>query len=144
MQVPQTWAEDGWELPPCDLIIDAIIGYGLRGDPQGNARELIHLANSSQAPILSLDAPSGLDTANGKLYDPRIHATATMTLALAKVGLLTEQSRGACGDLYLADISVPPDLYRRIGIDVGLLFSEKAVVRVKNDKDASIAEFSTE
>ena len=144
MRVPQTWAEDGWELPPCDLIIDAIIGYGLRGDPQGKAREPIHLANSSQAPILSLDAPSGLDTTNGKLYDPHIHATATMTLALAKVGLLSAQSRGASGDLYLADISVPPELYGRMGIDVGLPFSGKAVVRVRNSNGDSIAEFSIE
>ena len=56
------WAEDGWEMPPCDLLIDAVIGCGLRGEPRGAARSLIQLANSSAAPILSLDTPSGVDS----------------------------------------------------------------------------------
>ena len=34
MDVPLAWADEGWELPACDLVIDAIIGYGLRGDPR--------------------------------------------------------------------------------------------------------------
>ena len=35
MGAPLAWAEEGWELPPADLLIDAIVGYGLRGDPRG-------------------------------------------------------------------------------------------------------------
>ena len=42
MGAPLAWAEEGWELPPCDLLLDAVIGYGLRGDPRGRAREVIH------------------------------------------------------------------------------------------------------
>ena len=103
-------AEEGWELPPTDLVIDAILGYDVQGEPQGKARALIRLANSSIAPILSLDAPSGLDTTTGQLYTPHIRAAATLTLALPKIGLLTEPGRGATGQLYLADISVPPQL----------------------------------
>ena len=38
MNAPLAWAEQGWELPPADLIIDAMIGYGLQGEPQGLAR----------------------------------------------------------------------------------------------------------
>ncbi len=123
MGAPLSWAGDGWELPPCDLVIDAVIGYGLRGDPRGVARDLIRLANSSTAPVLSLDAPSGLDTAEGRLYDPYIRAAATMTLALPKRGLLVEPGRAACGDLYLADISVPPELYAHLGLEVEPLFA---------------------
>ena len=33
MGAPLAWAEEGWELPPADLLIDALIGYGLRGAP---------------------------------------------------------------------------------------------------------------
>ena len=92
MGAPLAWAEEGWELPPCDLLIDAVIGYGLRGDPRGKARELILLANSSQAPILSLDTPSGVDTAEGRVIAPHMRAAATLTLALPKIGLLQPEA----------------------------------------------------
>ncbi len=128
MGAPLAWAEEGWELPPCDLIIDAVIGYGLQGDPRGKVRDLIHLANSSAAPILSLDAPSGLDTATGQLFSPHISATATMTLALPKAGLVAEPGRSVCGDLYLADISVPPSLYAALGLSVPPLFGHDPVL----------------
>jgi NAD(P)H-hydrate epimerase len=98
----------------------------LRAAPQGKTRDLIQLANSNRAPILSLDAPSGLDTTSGQLFAPYIQATATMTLALPKVGLLA--GAVACGDLYLADISVPPQLYAELGIDVPPLFAQDTIL----------------
>lgn len=126
MGAPLAWAEEGWELPPADLIIDALIGCGLRTAPQGKVRDLIQLANSNRAPILSLDAPSGLDTTSGQLFTPHIQATATMTLALPKTGLLA--GAVACGDLYLADISVPPALYGELGLDVPPLFAQDTIL----------------
>lgn len=130
MDAPLAWAEEGWELPPADLIVDALIGYGLRDNPRGTAANLIALANSSVAPILSLDAPSGLDTASGQLYEPFIRAQATMTLALPKSGLLPHSASRAVGQLYLADISVPPELYSRLGLDVPPLFAGDTVLRL--------------
>jgi NAD(P)H-hydrate epimerase len=49
---------------------------------------------------------------SGDNYSPCIQAIATLTLALPKIGLLQEHARTYVGDLYLADISVPPELYR--------------------------------
>jgi NAD(P)H-hydrate epimerase len=122
------WAEDGWELPPCDLLIDAVIGYGLRGDPRGPARSLIQLANSNAAPILSLDVPSGVDTGTGSAYSPHIQAAATLTLALPKSGFREEVAAAACGELYLADIGVPLALYEQMGIDAPFLFARDSIV----------------
>lgn len=122
------WAEEGWELPPCDLILDAIIGCGLHGAPQDKARDLIHLANSSTAPILSLDVPSGLEAAVGQVLVPHIQATATLTLALPKTGLLVMPGRDACGDLYLGDIGVPPMLYEQLGIQVPPIFARDPIL----------------
>jgi len=127
---PLAWAEEGWELPPADLVIDAIIGYGLRGDPRGPARDLIQLANSSVAPILSLDTPSGVDTHDGRLFTPHIQATTTLTLALPKRGFRRAEAATACGDLYLADIGVPPALYARMGIEVPALFARNPIVHL--------------
>jgi NAD(P)H-hydrate epimerase len=143
MDVPTSWADEGWELPPCDLIIDAIIGAGLRGDPHGRARDLVLLANSSLAPVLSLDGPSGLDLDEGVPFDPCVQASATMALALPKRGLLAEPASAARGALYLADIGVPPQLYESLGLAAEFLFRSGDVVRLEVDNGvATIAENS--
>lgn len=114
-----------------DLIIDALIGYGLSGPPRGEIAELIRRANMSRKVILSLDAPSGLDTSTGEIFDPCIRAAFTLTLALPKVGLLVPSARSVVGDLYLADISVPPLIYARMGIRVPNIFAESGIVRLE-------------
>ena len=119
-------------LPPADLIIDALIGYSLRGAPAGPAAPLIRAANAHAAPALALDAPSGVDTATGTAHDPAIVATATMTLALPKQGLRSAEAKRSVGELYLADIGVPPELYAgpKLGIEVGALFAQEEIVRI--------------
>ena len=134
MGAPLAWAEDGWELPPCDLLIDAIIGCGLRGDPHGNARSLIELANSNPAPILSLDVPSGVEAATGRVSATFVQAAATLALALPKSGLCAAAAAAACGDLYAADIGVPAALYEQIGIAVPWLFARDSVVSLHVEK----------
>jgi NAD(P)H-hydrate epimerase len=118
------------ELDKADLIIDALIGYGLTGDPRPPVAEWIDRANNSGRPILALDAPSGLDTTSGIPGKPCTQASATLTLALPKTGLLTSQAKSIVGDLYLADISVPPELYRHLGIEVPNLFENDIILRV--------------
>jgi NAD(P)H-hydrate epimerase len=114
------------------LILDAIIGYSLSGPPRGVAADFIRWANMQDVPVLSLDTPSGLDVTSGTAHDPTIRATATLTLALPKQGLLNPQSSSFVGDLYLADISVPPELYANMGIIVPPLFTESDIVRVNS------------
>lgn len=120
------------ELPESDLVVDALIGYSLRGAPSGVSAALIRRANSQTAPVLSLDVPSGVDTTTGTVYDPSVRAKATMTLALPKEGLQVTEARTAVGELYLADISVPPSLYAgpNLGLDVGPLFHAADVIRI--------------
>jgi NAD(P)H-hydrate epimerase len=119
------------ELPSAELIIDALIGYSLNGDPYGTVADLIQAANKHDAPILSLDAPSGLDTSSGVVHQPHIKATATMTLALPKGGL--NKNDAVVGELYLADISVPPQLYAEpaLALQVGPIFSHDDIIRLK-------------
>ena len=91
---------------------------------------MIRWANGQPAPILALDAPSGLDTATGEVFDPAINAAATLTLALPKQGLRSR--RQYVGELYLADISVPPALYERaLGLEIGPLFAKSDVIRLR-------------
>lgn len=94
---------------------------------------LIHWANAQAAPILALDAPSGVDTTSGTVFDPAVCAAATLTLALPKVGLRAPGVAAHVGELYLADISLPPELYAEpaLGLAVGPIFAENDIVRVK-------------
>lgn len=116
-----------------DLIIDGIIGYSLKGAPRGQAAEMIRWANVQDTPILSLDVPSGIDTTTGTVYEPAIQATATMTLALPKAGLRQPTVADYVGELYLADISVPRELYQSptLDLDVPSVFAESDIVRLK-------------
>ena len=119
-------------LPPGDLIVDALIGYSLRGTPTGGTATLIQAANLHEAPVLALDVPSGVDATTGEIREPAIKATATLTLALPKHGLASKAARGHVGELYLADISVPPELYRGppLNLNVGPIFAKDDIVRV--------------
>jgi NAD(P)H-hydrate epimerase len=114
-----------------ELILDGLIGYSLKGAPAGPIGALIDWANGSAAPVLSLDAPSGLDTTTGRVLEPAIRASATMTLALPKAGLSAPGVEAHVGELYLADIGVPPSLYAALGLEVGPLFAKENIVRLR-------------
>lgn len=133
MQVPIFASDAVAQATPVDLILDGLIGYSLQGAPHGTTADLIRWANSQGAPILALDVPSGIDTASGTVYDPVIRATATMTLALPKEGLREPKALPLVGELYLADISVPPGLYIEpgLGLMVGPLFARDEVIRLR-------------
>jgi hydroxyethylthiazole kinase-like uncharacterized protein yjeF len=60
-----------------DLILDALIGYSLRGNPIGTAAELITWTNDQAAPVLSLDTPSDLDLTTGVAGTPAVRATSS-------------------------------------------------------------------
>jgi len=132
MGIPTIAAGESSTLPPADLLVDALIGYSLTGPPRGLAANLIDAANNHGAPILSLDVPSGVDSATGAATGSVIRATATMTLAMPKVGFEAESARRHIGELYLADISVPPELYAKppLNLDVPNVFAEDDIVRL--------------
>jgi NAD(P)H-hydrate epimerase len=133
MKIAVASAEAITQAAPPDLIIDGIIGYSLRGGPRGTAGDLIRWANSQDVPILALDAPSGVDTTTGTVFDPAIQATATMTLALPKAGLRAAGVETQVGELYLADISVPPQLYAEpvLALQVGSIFAASDIVQLR-------------
>jgi len=133
MRVPVLAAEEIDTITTPAVVLDGLIGYSLRGAPQGAAAELIRWANSQRAPILALDVPSGLDAGTGTVYEPAIRASATLTLALPKKGLRLPEVEALVGELYLADISVPPELYASLPLElsVGPLFCRADVIRLR-------------
>jgi NAD(P)H-hydrate epimerase len=103
------------ELPEigADIIIDAIIGYGLKSAPRERAAALIDWTNNAKLPVVSLDVPSGVDATSGETPGIAINAAYTVTLALPKTGLAGKHS----GSLYLADIGIPEKAFRQLGVN---------------------------
>ncbi len=116
-----------------ELILDGLIGYSLKGAPQGRVADLIEWTNRQITPVLSLDLPSGLDADKGMVFPNCIRASATVTLALPKVGLLASNARPMAGEIFLADISVPRVLYNSpgLGLEVGHIFSEGDIIKIR-------------
>lgn len=107
------------------LVVDALIGYGLRGAPHGLTADLIQMCNQHAAQVISLDVPSGMDATTGEAPGVVIQPDRTLTLALPKTGLRELQS-----DLYLADIGIPPELYHHLGITFEPFFGNRDWVRL--------------
>lgn len=119
------------KLSNADLVIDAIVGYGLAGPPQGMASAVTQLAVEADRPTLSLDVPSGVDATTGEVSRPAIAACTTLMLDLPKRGVLEPSARANTGELYLADLGIPSSVPERLGISVAGLFSEGPLVRLR-------------
>ncbi|GAB4435846.1 MAG: hypothetical protein Kow00120_02810 [Anaerolineae bacterium] len=107
------------------VVVDALVGYSLRGAPRGRVAELIEMCNAHARRVIALDVPSGLDATTGDASGVAIRADRTLTLALPKTGL-----RGAPGALYVADIGIPPEAYRPLGLVFAPFFGRAYSVRL--------------
>jgi len=103
---------EAWEESPFDLILDAMIGYGLRDAPRDRVSEAISRTNAAGAVVISLDLPSGIDADTGRAPGASVRADATLTLHLPKAGLI----HPGTGALHLADLGIPEEATRRIGV----------------------------
>ncbi len=113
------------------LVVDALLGYSLRGAPQGRIKELIEISNREAARVLSLDTPSGVHATTGaapgvSIKDPE----RTLTLALPKI-CLKEYS----GELYLADLGIPPEVYAKLDLDVPSVFGTQSWLKLEHGQE---------
>jgi len=111
-----------------DLIIDALLGYGAQGAPSAEFASVIGLVNKSKKPVLSLDIPSGMDATTGQVYDSVIMASATLVIAYPKTGLATDGSAKYVGDMWLADVGIPPETFAKAGIEIKNPFIDEDIV----------------
>jgi NAD(P)H-hydrate epimerase len=93
--------------PDCELIVDAIFGTGFTGPVKSPYAEIIRTINDSRAPVMAVDAPSGLDGATGQVADPCVKADITVTFGLPKYGQLVYPGKSYVGELLVADIGFP-------------------------------------
>lgn len=90
-----------------DVIIDAIFGTGLNRAPEGLYAEAIRAINELSLPVVAVDLPSGTSASSPEPFDPCVRATVTVTLAAPKICHVFDPAAVLCGEVIVADISIP-------------------------------------
>jgi hydroxyethylthiazole kinase-like uncharacterized protein yjeF len=91
-----------------DIIIDGLLGTGVRPPLRPPAPAIIRAMNATRQPIVAVDVPSGMDADTAVGADDAVRAAATVTLAAPKAGLARVANAGR---VFLADIGMPPALF---------------------------------
>jgi hydroxyethylthiazole kinase-like uncharacterized protein yjeF len=86
------------------LIVDGLLGIGLKRDVELQFADVIARMNASGAPVLAIDTPSGLDSGSGIVRGCAVRATHTITFIAHKVGLHTGDGLDLRGELILDDL----------------------------------------
>jgi NAD(P)H-hydrate epimerase len=106
------WAllRDG--LRPGILVVDAILGTGVRGGAQGLAARVIEDLNASGARVVSVDLPSGLNADTAELEGLAVRAERTYTLCRPKLALVAGPAAALAGELTVVPIGIPDEAVR--------------------------------
>jgi NAD(P)H-hydrate epimerase len=125
------------KIEECEIIVDAILGTGLKSDVEGYFVQVIDYVNKSQKKIVSVDIPSGLNADTGLIMGTCINAEVTVTFGLPKLGLLIHPGLERVGKLYAIDIGIPISLVENILINNYLLdLSEiESFIKLKRKED---------
>ncbi len=92
-----------------EVIVDALLGTGIRGEMRSPYTDIIPLCNNSQARIVSVDIPSGVTGDLGQILEPAIVADLTVSMGFGKQGCLFEPARSTSGKTVIVDIGFPGD-----------------------------------
>lgn len=85
-----------------DLIVDSIFGTGLKRDIEGIYKDVIDMINDTQAFVVSVDMPSGLDSDENKIHNVVVRADLLVTLQLPKKSLQEYE-----GEYVVENIGIP-------------------------------------
>jgi NAD(P)H-hydrate epimerase len=118
------WASVLPRLAEADLIVDAVVGTGLRSAPSGLAAEAIAAIRGrfdAGVPVVAVDLPSGLSSDDGFVDWPAAPATVTVTFAAPKRGHVLPPACHQVGDLVVADIGIAAESLAAVGPALFLL-----------------------
>lgn len=90
-----------------DLLVDALFGTGLNRAPAGMYADVIRDIAELRIPVVAVDLPSGLNASSHEVFEPCIQAEVTVAFAAPKVCHIFEPAALYCGEVIVADISIP-------------------------------------
>ena len=98
------------------VIVDALIGTGLKGNLRKNIKESIFALNKLgvKLPVLSLDIPSGVNPDTGDADDIAVYADITATFVAQKRGCFTSVGKKFSGEIIYSDLEIPKNLFSKI------------------------------
>ena len=96
-----------------EVLIDALVGSGLKMQPEGLLLELIHHINQSGCKTISIDIPSGMFMDELSNIKSCINATYTLTFQCMKKSLLLSQHLHAVGNVAILDIGLSKEYYHQ-------------------------------
>ena len=113
----EDWKSSNGPLASADIIVDALLGTGVRGPVEGLLAEIIQDVNRRRPAqtVVAVDIPSGLPADTGEILGPTIRADFTVTFTAPKVGMLQGVAGDFVGQLVVRDIGSPADLIEEIG-----------------------------
>ena len=89
-----------------DLVLDGLLGIGAAGALRAPADRLARATHHTEAIVVAVDVPSGIDADSGVAFEPVVQADVTVTFAALKPGLVTGSGRTAAGATSVIDIGV--------------------------------------
>lgn len=95
-------------LQAADVVVDALLGTGIRGAPRPAQARVIRAMNDTDRPVLALDIPSGVDADTGAVEGEVVRARATVAFGAPKLGTLLHPGREMSGRLLAVEIGFPP------------------------------------
>ena len=107
------------------LLVDGILGTGIKNVVGGLYAEAITLMNASGVPMVAVDIPSGLDTDNGTPLGVAVQAEMTVALAYPKLGEVIYPGLSYVGELAVADIGIDPRAVKEVSPNIELLEREE-------------------
>ncbi len=106
------------------LVVDAILGTGLKEEVRGLYAEAIAMINSSGVPVVAVDVPSGLDSDRGVALGEAIQAEMTVTFGHPKLGEVIHPGLSYTGELVVVDIGIDPKAVEEVRPQTELLKEE--------------------
>ncbi len=104
-----------------DVIVDAIFGTGLNRAPDGVHADVIRAIAELRIPVIAVDLPSGANASSAEPFDPCIQAEVTVTFAAPKVCHVFGAAALQCGEVIVADISIPEIAVDEEGVTLSLV-----------------------
>ncbi|GAB6138782.1 NAD(P)H-hydrate dehydratase [Halanaerobaculum tunisiense] len=108
-----------------DIVVDALLGTGIKGNLRGLFPQLIQLINQVATKVVAVDIPSGVEAATGKVKDVAIQAARTVTFGLAKLGLVLYPGANYTGNLEVVEIGLPQRVVESVQGKAELLTPEQ-------------------
>ncbi|MFQ3611253.1 MAG: NAD(P)H-hydrate dehydratase [Fimbriimonadales bacterium] len=112
-----------------EVLVDALLGTGTKGEVREPLASLIRAVNESGRPIVAIDLPSGLDADTGRTGGVAIRATYTVTMALPKLGFFQNDGPRLVGKWVAVPIGVLPQRLESVDASAYLL-SDSEVCRL--------------